>query len=514
MVACLAPLVAWQAPALAQDTYAADMKAGRGAYNQSDWPGAQTHFEAALKGAENDRQKGAAIYALGVIAQKQNKLPEAKQRAEQALALNASDSQAKGLLDEVNAATAAPKGKGKAGAQKGLAKTPLAPSTKKTAAKPADATAADPSKPVAANPSAEGAAPAAEKAAPKPAAKAKPAAADATKTAKPTAKKPPAEKAPAAQPGEAPALPPTQPPAAKSGALPNTVQPGATLAAVDPAPTPPAGPQLASAAVTPPPSPAAASGGAAGLPSIVPPISPAATVNGVGVVTGSVAAAAGPLTTPTSTPAVHAPPAAHATLPERARFVEMACGLDYRSEDRLFARAYEITRGENGDQGEILSFGLACEKKVSTAGGPPESVPRSLIRAGKGDVTRATLGRTPGGGDAFAYTQGQKQIRVRLGADTLTVLPSPAEVAVLRKQLAENPAQLEALSPEARQNFERAVSGEGTPEFRAVRESDGLDAAFVQAGKVAKRAEGERTSTSSGTKSGAKAGDMTAARVN
>ena len=110
----------------AQEGYAADMKAGRAAYNQNDMATAQRHFDAAMKGAENDRQKGSAVYALGVIAQKQNNLPEAKQRAEQALAINPQDKQAKGLLDEVNAAPA----NAKKPAAKGLAKTPLAPGTR------------------------------------------------------------------------------------------------------------------------------------------------------------------------------------------------------------------------------------------------------------------------------------------------------------------------------------------------------------------------------------------------
>jgi hypothetical protein len=74
-----------------------------------------------------------------------------------------------------------------------------------------------------------------------------------------------------------------------------------------------------------------------------------------------------------------------------------------------------------------------------------------------------------------------------MDAETLTLVPSAAEVAVLRKKLAENPAQLEAMSPEARHNFELAVAAEGFPEFRRVRDTDQLSAAFEEAAKTAKR---------------------------
>ena len=71
-------------------------------------------------------------------------------------------------------------------------------------------------------------------------------------------------------------------------------------------------------------------------------------------------------------------------------------------------------------------------------------------------------------------------------ADTLTLVPSAAEVAVLRKKLAENPARLDALPSDARHNLELAVAGDGFPEFRLVRDADNLAAAFELAAKNAK----------------------------
>ena len=480
------------APAHAQEQagYAAGMKAGRAAYNANDMATAERHFDAAQKAAENDRQKGSAIYALGVVAQKQNKLPEAKKHAEAALALNANDAQAKGLLDEVNAASTQPgKGKAKSGASKGLAKTPLAPPNKKAAAA-ASATVA----PAAgASTAATGAIAPGQADAPKPKPKPK---AD-VKTAKPAVAKSEDGKT-----GEAPALPPTKPPAKAKAAKPAV--PAVPPADAPAAPTAPgksgalpekaAPDRVADAPLAAPTAQAPTAAPVSALDAV--PAAPA--VPAAAITTGSLAAVPPANPGPAVIAAVAPTPAAvapgvTAPLPSRARYIEMACGQDYRAEGRTFARAFEITRAGNGsaggdtEVGEILTFEVACEAASGTAS-KAAPVPRTLIPAAKdGAIVRTVLRRAPEGGWTYAHPQGHRQVRIRLGEDTLTVVPPATEVAVLRKKLAENPAQLEALTPRDRQNFEATVSGDGYPEFRAVRYDDGLDTVFAQASKAARR---------------------------
>ena len=174
-------------------------------------------------------------------------------------------------------------------------------------------------------------------------------------------------------------------------------------------------------------------------------------------------------------------------LPARARYVEMVCGVDYRQDGRQFARAFEITHASSktgGDQTEILAFDLACER--APAGG---HVPRTVLRGADAEIVKTSFRRAPDGGWNYGHHRTHRQVRVRIEGEVLTLVPSAAEVAVLRKKLAENPAQLDALSPEARHTFELAVAGEGFPEFRLVRAADGLDAAFELAGKNAKHYE-------------------------
>lgn len=507
--ACLLAGVFGSPGAHAQEGYAADMKAGRAAYNQNDMATAQRHFDAALKGAENDRQKGSAVYALGVIAQKQNNLPEAKQRAEQALAINPQDKQAKGLLDEVNAAPAA----AKKPAAKGLAKTPLAPGTKAAAAKsaagaaPAAGAATAPASAPGETPPLPKSAKPASKPVPKPTAKpaAAPLATDATAKAAgvPAAgKKAPAAKAiPSTDPDVTP--PATGSVPRKSGEVTPVPSPAVARTAAESTgaglpPSTPSSAGPASATATPAmiatvevPKPMATA--LAGpervepLPAAAPSLAVAAVA--VPLTTGSISSpmmpnaqspAPAPISLQTSSRTADAPP-----LPARARYVEMVCGVDYRQDGRQVARAFEITAGTakgGGDQAEILAFDLACER-VSGGG----HVPRTVLRGNDADVVRTTLRRAQDGGWSYGHHRTLRQVRVRFEADTLTLVPSAAEVAVLRKKLAENPAQLEALPSDARQNFELAVAGEGFPEFRLVRDADGLSTAFELAAKSAKR---------------------------
>lgn len=473
-LACLIGLCAQPPTAQAQDGYAAGMKAGRAAYNQNDMATAERHFEAAEKAAENNRQKGSALYALGVVSQKQNKLPEAKKHAEQALALNPDDKQAKGLLDEVNAAPPA-KGaaKAKTATPKGLAKTPLSPPTRKAAAK------TDPAKPATdgATPAAVPATSAADagQAPPLPkAAKPKPAAVPA-KTTKPAAK--PAVDKPATDGPAAPIVAPVAP--GKSGALPpDAVTPTKTVDAGPSASRPRAAVVLQAPA--PPVEPA---GVAETLPALAP--TPAVTAPAAQATAALAEAAAPAVSTSAAAPAMV--PAGPLPLPKIARYVEMTCGVDYRGDDRYVARAYEITRGSAGTKsaaaGDILAFELTCEKAARSA-----PVPRGLITPDKGgEIVRTELRMATEGGWTYSPHNDGRAVRIRLDAETLTIVPTAAEVAVLRQKLAENPAQLETMAPEARQKFELAVTGEGYPEFRAVQATDSLDAAFDKAAKLAKR---------------------------
>lgn len=488
-------------PARAQDAYAADMKAGRTAYKSSDMAVAQTHFAAALAKAENDRQKSAAHYALGVVAQKQSKLPDAKKHAEQALALNPQDAQAKGLLDEVTAAPAPAPAKG---AKKAVAKTalnkPLPPATKKAAAAtPAIAPAVGTAAPASDAPKPEDTPPAAKpKAPPKPKAAAKtpadpgaaakteagkteggkaepakPAAAKtgAAKSAKTGASKAapakPAETAPAAAPADA------QPPAApaapgKSGALPGDGPAVASLAAPPPMAaatppdpdTPPDKPKAAASAPPPPRPP--------GETAAVQPAPPVTTSRATGSVISEAAAATLPVQ-----------PTPIRKQLEKARYIEMTCGPDYRGADLLAARAIEVVPA--GDQGEIVTFDIVCQKDAAGS-----AVPRTLLRSDEAEVVRAPLRRGPDGTWAYVHQSGQRQVRIRLDAETLTIVPSAVEVAVLRRKLAENPAQMETMGARERRNLELAVSGEGYPEFRRVTKADGLDEVFARALPAAK----------------------------
>ncbi len=489
-VACFFAIGLGTVRAQAQDGYGADMKAGRAAYNANDMATAEKHFDAAMKAAENDRQKGSAAYALGVVAQKQNKLPEAKQRAEQALAINPQDKQAKGLLDEVNAAPVA----GKKPAGKGLAKTPLAPASKPqtAAAKP---TASPKSAPKAGEGAAAAAGPALAPAAtsgespplPKPAKPTpKPAAAKAPEGAAKSAATPTAAKKPAAvkaDPGAEPEVTPSGPPATP------TVPRKSSELMEGPAKAEPTATELGGTATV---AAIAGSGLVPTTPAITPTEAIAKPVAVVGVgslVTGSVqppavASEGASAVTPASHQVLPNPTDAK-PLPVRSRYVEMVCGVDYRQDGRQFVRAFEITRGigkMDADQADILAFDLTCER-VQGGG----HVPRTLLTGEGADVVKTVLRRAPEGGWTFGHHRTQRQVRIRIEGDTLTLVPSAAEVAVLRKKLAENPAQLDALSSDARHNLELAVAGEGFPEFRLVRDADGLASAFELAAKGAKR---------------------------
>ena len=445
-------------PAMAQDSaFVAAMREGRAAYKANDWATAEKHFDAAAKASENDRQKSTAFYALGVVAQKQNKLPEAKQRAEQVLAINPGDKLSKGLLDEVNAASVpAAKGKTKP-ASKGLAKTPFEPGRKQAAS----AAAAKSAQPKAAGD--------AGKASSKPVAPK--AAAPKGSPAKPQA---PGDGAPPAAPGKASAL---EPPVAEPPAH-------AVLAAAMPeASNDPESREAEKVSAMATQEPASLSAAHVEEAANAREQQQAANSPTAAIVTGGL-----PQTPPVSAATAAVLADAPAPLPQRARYVEMGCGPDYRADGKLFARAFEVPGGADG-QGEVLTFDLACvSSRNGSSGAVPVAAP--ITEDSGGQIRLARLQRAPEGGWTFGNDAGERLARFRPEAEILVLLPSEGEVAVLRRQLARDPARLEALSPDVRRDLERAVAGEGFPEFRIVRADDRLDAAFEQARKLAKRIDG------------------------
>ena len=81
--------------------YSNEMAAGRQAFEGSSFALAERHFQGAIDVAGSDTQKATAWYSLGVVAQKQGRADDARQRAEKALALAPNHNQAKALLEEI-----------------------------------------------------------------------------------------------------------------------------------------------------------------------------------------------------------------------------------------------------------------------------------------------------------------------------------------------------------------------------------------------------------------------------
>lgn len=103
-----ATFAASMAPARAQSAYSTEMSAGREAFDGSNFQLAERHFQGAFEVAGSDGQKATAMYSLAVIAQKQGRIEDAKQRAQKALDLSPKNSQAKRLLEDLSNVAAAP----------------------------------------------------------------------------------------------------------------------------------------------------------------------------------------------------------------------------------------------------------------------------------------------------------------------------------------------------------------------------------------------------------------------
>ncbi len=88
--------------ARAQSAYAIEMSAGREAYDGSNFQLAERHFKGALEAAGSPGQQATALYSLAVVAQRQGKIDEAKDRAKKALDLAPKHSSAKYLLEELD----------------------------------------------------------------------------------------------------------------------------------------------------------------------------------------------------------------------------------------------------------------------------------------------------------------------------------------------------------------------------------------------------------------------------
>ena len=135
-------LLAMLAPGAAQaqgSAYANEMAAGRQAFEGSSFALAERHFQGAIDVAASDTQKATAWYSLGVVAQKQGRTDDARQRAERAIALAPNHGQAKALIEEL-ARTPVKNAKAKAGPVTGsTARVPAAEPAAKSAAAAAPA---------------------------------------------------------------------------------------------------------------------------------------------------------------------------------------------------------------------------------------------------------------------------------------------------------------------------------------------------------------------------------------
>lgn len=94
-------------PALADGDYIAEMETGRTAFRAGDFATAETAFQGALTGAETDKRRAMAWFALGLTALRLGHNAEAHARAEKSLALVPDDARAKELL-ALSAGGAAP----------------------------------------------------------------------------------------------------------------------------------------------------------------------------------------------------------------------------------------------------------------------------------------------------------------------------------------------------------------------------------------------------------------------
>jgi tetratricopeptide (TPR) repeat protein len=108
---------------MAQDTHARAVEDATAAFRANNFADAESNFQKALRLAETDRQKARAWYSLGVVAQRQNRLVDAKDSALRALALDPQHQQAPGLIAELSAAPHI-KQSGSAPSQKPRAPTP------------------------------------------------------------------------------------------------------------------------------------------------------------------------------------------------------------------------------------------------------------------------------------------------------------------------------------------------------------------------------------------------------
>ena len=94
-------------PASADGEYIAEMETGRTAFRAGDFATAETAFQGALKGAETDKRRAMAWFALGLTALRLGHNGDAHARAEKSLALVPDDARAKELL-ALSAGGAAP----------------------------------------------------------------------------------------------------------------------------------------------------------------------------------------------------------------------------------------------------------------------------------------------------------------------------------------------------------------------------------------------------------------------